>query len=327
MINLEKSQILKNELGEIKEHEVMRNHTTWKVGGVADYYYEAKTVDQLIKAIKTAHKHHLNYFVLGNGSNILVSDFGIPGLVIKNSTNNIAFMADKSHVIVDSGVMLSKLIMECASSDFSGLEFLFGIPGTIGGAIYGNAGVKGQSIGDYTKSISILELDDKNEHVVKQYTKEWLKPSYRETELKKLKKPNKPVILTAHLQLAQSKQLDITRKLNEWRQIRETTQPSGNSAGSVFRNPIPEDMIPLIGKSSAYQLPKERTAGYLLDKAGAKKLKLEKIKVSPKHANFIITEEGAKAQDMRQLIQQMKDLVKEKYDIDLVEEIEYVGQW
>ena len=102
---MDKSKKLFSALKEgLREHEVMRNHTSMKVGGVADFYFEAKTIDELVKAVETAYKLNIPYFILGNGSNIIVSDFGYPGLVIKNATSNIAFMAEKSQAIVDSGV-------------------------------------------------------------------------------------------------------------------------------------------------------------------------------------------------------------------------------
>src|SRR3972149_10193037 len=141
---------------DVREHIVMRDKTSFKVGGVADYYYEAKTIKDLIKIVKTALLHKIPYFILGNGSDVLFSDYGFPGLVIKNSTSNIAVMKEKSQLIVDSGVMISRLIMTAVANELSGLEFLYGVPGTVGGAVYGNAGAYGWAIGAVVQNFTWL---------------------------------------------------------------------------------------------------------------------------------------------------------------------------
>lgn len=314
----------------LKEHVVMREHTTMKVGGVADFYFEAKTTEDLIKAVNAATEANVPYFVLGNGSNVIFSDFGFAGLVIKNSATNIAFMMEKSQVIADSGVSLSKLVLEEISHNLSGLEFLFGIPGTVGGAIYGNAGAHGQGIGDYIKNVTLLlpgQAQEKGEIV--QYDADWFDFGYRTSKLKKMGGYRKPIILSAKIQLAQSRQEETMRRLNFWKNKRLETQPLGMSAGSFFKNPIPEGLQGIAGKGSRSmpELPKERTAGYMLDRAGAKKMKVGGAKVSPKHANFILNVENAKAQDVRKLAEEMRSAVKDKFDITLEEEVEYIGQW
>lgn len=318
----------------VREHEVMRDHTTMKVGGVADFYFEAKTIDDLIKAVKIALRAEVPYFILGNGSNVIFSDFGFPGIVIKNTTNNLAFLKNESQVIADSGLNLSKLIMEATSQDLGGVDFLFGIPGTVGAAIYGNVGAYGQSIGDFVKSVTMLIPDYKDENGeieprVVQFGPEWFEFSYRESKLKKQKGYQKPIILSVKIQLAQSQKEEIMRRLQNWQSHRQNIQPIGQSAGCVFKNPIPQEMADLVGTGSKNmpEFPKERTAGYLLDKAGAKKLKEGGARVSPKHANFILNIDHAKAQDVRRLVEQMRSLVHNKFDISLEEEIEYIGQW
>ena len=314
----------------LREHEVMRDHTTMHVGGVADFYFEAHSAEDLIKAVDAAIEINVPYFILGGGSNVIFSDFGFPGLVIRNMTTNIAFMMEKSQVIVDSGVSLSKLILDSVSHNLAGLEFLFGVPGTIGGAIYGNIGANGQSIGDYLKSVTLLipgKPGEKSEIV--QYPANWFELGYRTSKLKAMTGKNKPIILSARIQLAQSRQEEIMRRLNTWKNKRIDSQPTGWSSGCMFKNAIPEALedTNAYGRKSMPQLPKERTAGYMLDKSGAKKLKLGGAQVSSKHANFIINTTDARAQDVRRLAEQMRNSVREKFDIELEEEIEYVGQW
>lgn len=312
----------------------MRDHTTMKVGGVADFYYEAKTINNLIKAVKTAIDAETPYFVLGNGSNVIFSDFGFPGLVIKNATNGLAILKNESQAIVDSGLSLQKLILEATSEDLSGLEFLFGIPGTVGGAIYGNAGAQGQSIGDYVKSVTVLisdhiNDDQKIEPKVVQVDGPWLEFGYRTSKLKKIKGYRKPIILSARIQLARSRKDEIMRRLQAWQQRRGQTQPTGFSSGSIFKNPVSLNSGDLVGSGSKNMptFPRERTAGFMLEKAGAKKLKVGGARVSSKHANFILNFDNAKAQDVRQLAEQMRGAAQNKFDVGLEEEIEYVGQW
>ena len=309
----------------LKEHEVMRNHTTMRVGGVADFYFEAKSINDLVKALKAANKINLPYFILGSGSNIIFSDFGFPGLVIKNSTANIAFMAEKSQVIVDSGVKLSKLILESTSNNFSGLEFLYGIPGTIGGAVYNNAGAWGQTIGDFVKFATLLLPPSQ----IVQVPGEWFEFSYRSSKLKRMTSYKKPLILSLRIQLAQSRQEEIIRRLNLYKEKRQASQPVGQSAGSVFKNPIPKELQNVTGSGSLNmpELPRERTAGFMLEKSGVKRMRVGGARVSSKHANFVLNTGDAKAQDVRQLIEQMRRAVKAKFDINLEEEIEYIGQW
>lgn len=320
------SEILKDGL---KEHVVMRDFTTMKVGGVADYFFEAKTVDELVKAVKASEKAQVPYFILGGGSNIIFSDYGYPGLVIKNKASNIAFMPEKSQVIVDSGTPLAQLILDSTAHDLSGLEFLFGIPGTVGGAVYGNAGAWGQSIGDFVKSVTVLEVKKDEEVKVVQYEADFLEFAYRSTKFKKSQSLIKPVILSVRLQLAQNRQEEIMRRLNTYKEKRHNAQPVGYSAGSIFRNPIPPELknIPGKGSNSMPELPKERTAGYMLDRAGAKKIKLGDVRVAKEHANFILNTNNAKAQEVRQVIEKMRKLVADKFKINLEEEIEYIGQW
>lgn len=312
------------------EHELMRSHTTMQVGGVADFYYEANSINDIINAVKTAIEIDLPYFILGGGSNVIFSDYGFPGLVIKNSSKNISFLNEKSQVIIDAGVSLVKLIHEATSNNLSGLEFMYGIPGTVGGAVYGDAGAYGQSIGDFVKSATVLIPGEGSEEPqIVQVDNKWFEFYYRSSKIKKTPGQKKPVILTIHLQLAQNRQEEIMRRLNSFKQKRWDSQPVGMSSGCIFKNPIPETLVNVSGRGSKNmpEFSKERTAGFMLDHAGAKKLKIGNVRVSNKHANFIINSGNAKAQEVRQLAEAMRDVVQKKYNINLTEEIEYVGQW
>lgn len=315
----------------LREHELMRNHTTMQVGGVADFYFDARTIDDLVKAVDSARSIKIPYFILGGGSNVIFSDYGYPGLIIRNNTSNISFMIEKSQVIVDSGVPLSKLITEATSNNLSGLEFMYGVPGSVGGAVYGDAGAYGQSVGDFVKSATVLipaKTEGEKSQII-QVDNKWFDFGYRKSLLKSDTSLYKPIILTLRIQMAQNRQEEIVRRINSYKLKRMSTQPIGVSAGCIFKNPIPEELKDFSGHGSRNMplLPKERTAGYMLDHSGAKKLKIGPVKVSPKHANFVLNSGTAKAQEVRQLIEQMRSLVQKKYNVNLKEEVEYVGQW
>lgn len=307
--------ILEKELGEdLKKNVVLRDYVSIGVGGVADYFYVAKNIDQLAKAVMLAFELKLPYFILSGGNNIVPSDSGFPGIVIKNDSSNIAFSGDNSQVIVDSGVSLGKLINLAAGKDLGGLEFLFGVPGTVGGAVYGNAGAFNYEIGDFVKSTILLTPKDGKLVVVKKDT-EWFNFSYRSSKLKTdyYDSKSKPVILTVKLQLVRRRKDEILGMMQQNIQKKRGNQPVGEkSAGSFFKNPTTN---------------RENSAGYLLDQAGAKKLKIGGAAFSKAHANYLINRRGATAKDVRQLAEKAKELVKNKYNIDLEEEVEYIGKW
>lgn len=304
---------------ELKSNVVLKDHTSMGVGGVADYFTEVNTIEELIDTVNVALKLDIPYFVLGGGYNVVVSDIGFPGLVIKNRTANIVFLKEKAEVIADSGVNLAKLLNEAASRDLGGLEFLFGVPGTVGGAVYNNAGAFEGCIGDHLKFATLLipNRRTKEAKIVK-LSAGWMEFSYRQSKLKtesdkeNLFSPS-PVILSVKIQLSQGNRETILKKMRENLQDKKDKQPlPEKSAGSFFKN---------IGQQ------KEQSAGYMLDRVGAKRMRVGRACVSKKHANFIINRGGARASEIRALAEMLKVKVKEEYHLTLDEEIEYVGRW
>lgn len=305
---------LKEELGnELKVNVALKDFVSMRVGGVADYFYVAEKIDDLVKAVSAAYNAKIPYFILGGGYNIIPSDSGYPGLVIKNECENFAFSKDNSVVIVDSGISLAKLLNVAAGKELGGLEFLFGIPGTVGGAVYGNAGAFSYEIGDFVKSAIILMPKDGKMAILKK-TPEWLDFQYRSSRLKKgFNADNKPVILTITLQLVKRRRDEILGLMQENLRQKKITQPlSEKSAGSFFKN---IDACP------------EHSAGYLIDKSGAKKIKVGGAAISKKHANFLINQKNATANDLRRLADQVREMVAEKFNFNLEEEVEYIGRW
>ena len=316
MLNIEE---LKANLGDkLEENVLLRDFTSMGVGGVADFFYRAQKVDDLVGAVSYLSKNQIPYFILGGGYNIIVSDMGFPGVVIKNEVKDIVFSGDSTEVIVGSGVEISRLLMDSASRDFGGLEFMFGIPGTIGGSVYGNAGAFGHSIGDFVKSATILIPggEDREAKIVR-HTGKWFEFGNRTSKLKELSKlhpfDDKPIILSVKLQLCQSRKDVILRKMQENMKVKNNSQPLGvKSAGCFFRNP---------------GVGREQAAGFLLDRSGAKRFKVGDAIVSKAHANFVVNKNKATADDIRRLAGQMKDAVRAEFRTVLEEEIEYIGRW
>jgi UDP-N-acetylmuramate dehydrogenase len=302
----------------IEENVLLRDFTSIGVGGVADYFYRAGRVEDMVGVVSYLVKEDIPYFILGGGYNIIVSDLGFPGFVIKNELKDIVFSQDKAEVIVGSGVEISRLLMDAASRDLGGLEFLFGIPGTVGGAVYGNAGAFGHAIGDFVRSATILFSEGKErESKIVRHTGKWFEFSNRSSRIKSFGQnhpmENKPIILSVRLQLCQSKKEVILRKMQENFKLKKDSQPLDcKSAGCIFKNP---------------GAGKEQSAGFLIDQAGGKKLRVSDAIVSKKHANFILNRNKATAEDIRRLASQIKDLVRAEYRVGLDEEIEYVGKW
>lgn len=323
-----KIEELKQKLPGIKENVILRDWTTMGVGGVADLFYEAIDIEGLTTALKQTVRLDIPYFVLGSGSNVIVSDSGFPGLIIKNSASNILRIPDASQFLADSGATIAKLISESATQELTGMEVFAGIPGTVGGAAYGNAGVRGVEFGDFVKELTIFHppQNSLDEPQIIRHKVSWMEYSYRTSRLKKMihkSQVNKPVILTIKLGLAPAKKEDILERIRQSVALRSGgldvagyrhgVQPKGvKSSGCIFKNPGTQP---------------EMAAGYLLDKAGLKKKKVGDVVVSKDHANFVINKGRASAQEIRQLIEIMRHSVKEKYNINLEEEVEYIGRW
>jgi len=293
----------------------LNKYTTIGLGGAARYFKIVKNIDELIKAVETARSLGIPYKVLGNGSNVLISDKFFDGLVIVNKADSVTVDKQKSHIVAGSGVSLSRMILASAASGLSGLESLFGIPGTVGGAICVNAGAHNVSIGSFLKSATVMLSSEKMINA----KSEWFDFKYRSSRLKYKKDSFPPVILSATFQFQKKKPEDISKIIAQYKIWRESHQPLGKkTTGSVFKN---------LSSSDKSDDSAERTAGYLLDKSGAKKLKVGNVKVSHLHANWIINEGEGTARDARRLIEKMRNLVQENYSVNLEEEIEYFGDW
>jgi UDP-N-acetylmuramate dehydrogenase len=298
----------------------LKDKTTMKTGGKADYYVKVETVKELKNAVIKARKAQVDHIILGGGSNIIFSDKGYKGLVIDNKSNGINIR--ETQVESDSGVYASKLVRALAEQGKSGLEFLSGIPATVGGLIVNNGGALGWQMSDVFTSCLILDDDNKEKILYK----EDLQFDYRFSVLKgKTEGTSYPVVLKGSFTLKPSAHDHVLRKIDDIRKIRAKKNPQGYSSGCIFKNPkIDEKDLPDSWKKQVDSKGRI-SAGFLLDMAEVKGMRVGKAYVSQEHANFIINRRNARASDIKELSEKMKKLVKEKYGISLEREVEFIG--
>jgi len=293
-------------LPEITENKVLAPFTSYKIGGPADFYFEAKNEKDLIRAVAAAKECGLPFFVLGGGSNILVSDKGFRGLVVR--TKNSRIVGSKTGqgktITVGAGARLSDLAGFFFENSMAGMEWAAGIPGTVGGAIRGNAGAMSGSMADIVSRVNFFDVDDLAVGV-RFFSKEECCFSYRESIFKK---NINLVIVSCEIEGKKDKARDIKKKMGEYLAQKLKGQPYDlPSAGSIFKN------------------PKDMFAAKLIDECGLKGRKIGGAMISDKHANFIINAGGAKSSDVKKLIALVKKQVFKKFNVKLEEEIEIVG--
>jgi len=304
---------IKEEIPHLLEGERLGRYSTMGVGGPARAIFVARNFDELADVVFAAKKHKTPFRVVGNGSNVIFSDDFYDGLVIINKASSISVDKALGRVIADSGASLPKMILEAAANGLSGLEKLYGIPGTVGGAIIVNAGAHGVSISDFMKQATIITSGEK----ILSCKNKWFGFDYRTSKLKYAKNDSPTVVLNAIFQFQRRKSDDILNDISKAKVFRQTHQPIGErTSGSIFKNPAGTD------KAAGEQV--EMTAGYLLDQSGAKKMSVGGARVSKIHANWIINYNNATATDIRQLVDKMKQVVSEKFSVDLEEEVEFI---
>jgi UDP-N-acetylmuramate dehydrogenase len=289
----------------LQERVVLSNYTTSRTGGPADGLLVANTAGELAETAGALWGLDVPFFILGSGSNVLVSDAGVRGVVVINRARNIKI--DTHHpapsVWAESGANLGTVARQAALRGFSGLEWAGTVPGSLGGAVYGNAGAHG---GDMAGSLVLAEILHR-ESGREAWPVERLEYAYRTSALKR--QPGQAVILAARLKLSPASPETVKATMEQFSAQRRRSQPPGASMGSMFKNP-PGDY-----------------AGRLIEAAGLKGRRIGDAEISAFHANFFINHGNAAAADIYRLIQAARQAVQDKFGIALELEVELLGDW
>ena len=281
------------------KNELMSKHTSYKIGGPAKIFFTPANRNELIQGFEFSKSNKMNIFFIGSGSNLLVSDQGINGMVISIKKSFRNFSINDTRVFAETGTMLGRIVNSTIKEGLTGLESLVGVPGTLGGALIMNAGAYGSEISNYLKTVEVVT----KEGIIKKYQSNDMKFSYRNSNFS-----DEEILISAEFELNKANKEEINKKKIHANKGRRSSQPlKFRSAGSVFKN------------------PKEGSAGYFIEKAGLKGLRSGNAEISKKHANFFINYGDAKAEDLVKLILTAKKSVKKLFNINLELEIQTLG--
>ncbi len=295
----------------VRRNETLALHTTFRIGGPAEAYLHASDCVTLRQVATLAHQWETPLFVLGGGSNLLVGDDGISGLVVETWTNSAPLPSsatEPDEVVrawVYSGTPLPRLATNAAKAGLAGLEWAIGVPGTIGGAVVNNAGAHGS---DMSRQLNaVLVWDQEGERAMEPQEIEF---SYRNSNFRSRWTgcTPKPVVLAAEVALHADEPQRVRERMDEHSAYRRATQPSQRSVGSIFKN------------------TQEHPAGWLLEQAGLKGSRVGGAQISTKHANFIVNRGGARAAEVSELMLYAQEKVREAFHIELEPEIQRVGE-
>jgi UDP-N-acetylmuramate dehydrogenase len=286
-------------------HEPLARFTTMRVGGRADLFAEVHNLFELKAIVRFARSRGLAHFILGRGSDLVISDAGVRGLVVYNRAQQLRF--DGTRFTADSGLPMARAATVCRAEGLSGLEFGLAIPGTVGGAVWANAGAHESDVSDVLAEAGVLRIDGSESAL----DPDALGLAYRESVLKHASVGSPDVVLWASFELTRADPEVVGQKLDEIRRWRQAHQPLGMpSAGSVFRNPA-----------------EGPSAGALIDGLGLKGTRIGGAVVSEKHANFIVNDQNGTASEVRRLGEFVRETVRRETGAELVFEIVFAGDW
>jgi UDP-N-acetylmuramate dehydrogenase len=303
-------QGLQAAFGERVQHDLpLARFTAARLGGPADVFLEVRSLDELVRAASLLWQAGQAFTILGGGSNVLVSDAGVRGVVLLNRARRVSFdqSAGSLSVWAESGANFGRLARQAAQKGLSGLEWAAGIPGTLGGAVVGNAGAHGGDMAGSLLLVEILHRKGQMEFHREMWPVEEMQYAYRNSRLKR--QPGEAVVLAARLRLARHPASEVQARIDQLVAYRRRTQPPGASMGSMFKNP-PGDY-----------------AGRLIEAAGLKGTRLGQAQISPLHGNFFMNLGQARAQEVYDLIRLARDTVQARFGVRLELEIELVGDW
>lgn len=291
---------------QLATNEKLSKYSTFQIGGPADFFYKLEDPADLIPLFQFAKKKKIPYFIMGGGSNVLFDDQGFRGLIIKIDNKNISLSpGSKKSVFVtaDAGVSIASLLDFSVKNNFSGLEKWVGLPGTVGGAVYGNAGCNGLETSEILVEASLI--NEKNARIRK-VKNNYFNFKYRQSKLK----TTKEIVLSATFKLEKRTITAEEQKkmMSEIRQSRIAKQPFGSSTGSFFKNPS-----------------KIKPAGLLIEQAELKGKTIGKAQISTKHGNFLVNLGGATAQDVLKLARFARQTIKRKFGLTLKEEVQILS--
>ena len=286
----------------VKQQEPMSRHTTFRIGGPADFYLCPHSTKEVQEIVEICKEEKLPYFVLGNGSNLLVSDKGYRGVVIQLWKNFSDITVKDCCIQAKAGALLSKVAAEALEAGLTGMEFASGIPGTIGGAAFMNAGAYGGEMKDIIKSVKVLDTQGE----VRVLPKEELKMGYRTSIVKE----KGYTVLSVELELTRGDQEEIRNTMEDLKERRTSKQPlEMPSAGSTFKR------------------PEGYFAGKLIMDSGLRGFSVGGAQVSEKHCGFVVNKGGATAMDVLNLIREVQRRVKEQFGVDLETEVRFLGEF
>lgn len=299
----------------------LRPYTTLKAGGNAQFFAAASTVDELAYVSEKAQRDDLPITILGSGSNVLPSDFGVPGVVLLNQTRRIE-VDGKGIVTAESGCAFQDLFLKAAQHSLRGLEFAVGIPGTLGGALVSNAGAYRSCVSEFLTEIE----------VVFQGKRSWATPSFMEFSYRDsiLRRPNPPqcTLLQVRMKLPKGEPVKIYNEAREYQRQRISKQPPPASAGSFFKNVNDRILAEgLDGLPHQLRAAGVVPAGFLIERSGLIGFRLGGAMFARRHANFIVNVASASAADIRRLAMLAKKTVFAKFNVHLEEEVLYLGNW
>lgn len=280
----------------VREREPLAGHTWFRVGGPAEYFAEPRNQDELAQLVTRCRDEGMPVRLLGGGSNLLVSDDGVAGMVIRLTSGDFdKISVDGEKVTAGGAAKLGHVISTSVAAGLAGLECLVGIPGTIGGALHGNAGGHGGDVGQWADSATVLTRAGE----LLTRSRDEMNFAYRASSLDEL------AIVSAEFRLERDEPDELTRRMQKQWITKKASQPMAHqSAGCIFKN------------------PRGMSSGMLIDQAGLKGRRVGGAEVSDRHANFIVAAAGTTAADIRKLIDEVKDEVSTRLGVELEEEIE-----
>ncbi len=305
-----------------RDHFSLREISPLRTGGATDYFYECTSLNDLIAHVTLARERGVLVRVIGNATSLLMSDSGFPGLIIRNQTSGILIMHDRSQVIVDAGIGLSQLVGQVISQGYSGLEFLFDAPGTIGGAVYNNYPVFGYCLGDYVRGVTVL-IPATGE--IRSLPVSSLGLAATTSVFKKQRQDGNeaiPIILTVTLQLSKMSPASCLQKIQHFKSIRAEYPFSTQPHLQIFNGELTYQRLQLHAASR-----RAITPDLFIDKNRSRQFRAGDIAIDSRNPNMIVNTRVGSSRDAVRVIESIKQYCEEHYKTTPSEQIEYLGVW